>query len=276
MIQNGGNQLVRGAVCLVWMVAASAVAATSQSAQRGTPSARPVAFEVASIRPHRAGDLLMSFWFTPDGVSIANFPLHSVLQSAFLGMHEYGEDRFIGEPGWVKSERYDIHAKVGEKDVARWKKLPVDEQRQALGALLAERFQLRFHHETRIRPVYLLSRGKGALRLKEAQLTKTAGGEPYPHMFLPDEPGHLESHATFMWQLVDELERHLDCLVVDKTGLTETYDYNLQWTPDLQAPPEVSGPSLFTALKELGLKLELEKNPVDVVVIDRIEHPSPN
>jgi len=56
-------------------------------------------------------------------------------------------------------------------------------------------------------------------------------------MFLPDEPGHLESHATFMWQLVDELERQLDCMV----------------------------------LKELGLKLELEKNPVDVVVIDHIE-----
>jgi uncharacterized protein (TIGR03435 family) len=276
MIKNADNRLVRGGVCLVWMVASAVVAATSQSTQRNATSERPVTFEVASIRPHRPGTLLMSFWFTPDGVSITGFPLQGVLQSAFLGMHEYGEDRFIGEPGWVKSERYDIHAKVGEKDVDRWKKLPVDEQRQALGALLAERFQLRYHHETRIRPVYVLSRGKGSLRLKWAQSAKAAGSVPYPHMFLPDEPGHLESHSTFMWQLVDELERHLDCMVVDNTGLTETYDYTLQWTPDSQAPAEASGPSLFTALRELGLKLEPAKSPVDVVIIDHIERPSAN
>jgi uncharacterized protein (TIGR03435 family) len=65
-------------------------------------------------------------------------------------------------------------------------------------------------------------------------------------------------------------------MVLDKTGPQGTYDYALQRTPDSQAPQDASGPSLFTALREFGLKLEMEKSPVDVVVIDHIERPSPN
>ena len=96
-------------------------------------------------------------------------------------------------------------------------------------------------------------------------------------MFNPLEPGNMQSHSTYMWQLIEELENQLNCIVRDETGLDRTYDYTLEWTPDDPAHSDSSGPSLFTALKEqLGLKLEMQKRPVDVVMIDHIERPSQN
>jgi uncharacterized protein (TIGR03435 family) len=226
-------------------------------------------FEVAAIRPNRSNDLVRSFWFTSDGVNIKGFPLDAVLRSAFLGLHEYGEDRILGEPRWVKSDLYDIQAKVGESDAPRWKKLPVSQQQLALRALIEERFQLRFHRMSRISSVYVLSLDRGGPNLKSADYR--------PHMFAPQEPGLLVSHSTFMWQLVHAIEDQLNSMVLDETGLEGTYDYTLEWTPDDQAHAESSGPSLFTALKEqLGLKLEMQKRPVDVVILDHIERPSPN
>ncbi len=230
-------------------------------------------FEVASIRPDRSNDLVMSFWFTPDGVTIKGFSLKDILHAAFLGLHQYGDDRVLGIPGWVRTEKYDIQAKVDEVDVARWKRLPVDQQRQALLTLLSERFNMRFHRASRISSVYVLSAAKDGPRLKESK--RVTGHEL--HMFNPLEPGNMESHSTYMWQLIDELERQLNCIVEDDTGLNGTYDYRLEWTPDDRAAAEMTGPSLFTALKEqLGLKLEMQKRPVEVVVIDHIERPSAN
>lgn len=235
---------------------------------------RPMQFEVSSIRLNRSNDLVRSFWFTPDGISIKGFPLHGILHTAFLGMHEYGDDRFIGEPGWVKSDRYDIQAKVDELKVTEWKKLSVDQQRRALQTLIVERFNLRYHRESRVSSVYVLSIAKGGPRLRQAKLAPTSQG---PHMFAPLEPGNLQSHSTFMWQLVEELENQLNCMVRDETGLSGSYDYTLAWTPDDPAHAESSGPSLSTAMKEqLGLKLEMQKRQVEVVIIDHIERPSPN
>ena len=231
-------------------------------------------FEVAAIRPNRSNDLVRSFWFTPDGVSIKGFPLHGILHVAFLGLHEYGDDRIVGEPTWVKSERYDIQAKVDEADVVRWRKLAANQQRIALQTLIVERFNLRYHREPRISSVYVMSIAKGGPRIKQAKLAADAHGA---HMFYPLEPGNMQSHSTYMWQLIEELENQLNCIVRDETSLEGTYDYTLEWTPDDQAHAESSGPSLFTALKEqLGLKLEMQKRPVDVVIIDHIERPSPN
>lgn len=226
-------------------------------------------FEVASVRPSPPNYLVRSFWFTPDGVSIKGFPLDGVLRAGFLGLHEYGEDRILGEPRWVKTDLYDIQARVDDTDVARWKKLSVDRQRLALLQLIEDRFQLRFHHMSRVSQVYVLSIANGGAKIKSA--------DHLPHLIDPQEPGHFESHSAFMWQLVKALEDNLNCMVLDETGLKETYDYKLEWTPDDGKHSESFGPSLTTALREqLGLKLEFQKRPVDVVYIDHIERPSPN
>jgi uncharacterized protein (TIGR03435 family) len=162
---------------------------------------------------------------------------------------------------------------VDEADVARWKKLPVDQQRLVLLDLLGERFNMKFHRASKISSVYVLSATQGGPRLKQSK----APAERGPHMFYPLEPGNMESHSTYMWQLVDELERQLNCIVEDETRLNGTYDYKLEWTPDDRATSDSSGPSLFTALKEqLGLKLDMQKRPVEVVVVDHIDRPSAN
>jgi len=243
-------------------------------------TARPVAwqptFEVSSIRINRSNDLVMSFHYTPVGISIVGISLEGIVHSAFPGLHEASEeDQILGLPKWTKSERYDIQVKLNEADMPRWRKLAVDQQRLALLPLLVDRFNLRYHHELKIMPAYVLSIDNGGSKLKQSMVTgKDANG---PHMFLPDEPGHLESHSTYMWELVDTLERQTGYIVLDQTGLEGSYDYTLHWTPDDQPPSDASGPSLSTALKEqLGIKLELQKKPMDVIVIDHIDHPSPN
>ena len=221
------------------------------------------------MRPSASNYLVRSFYYTPDGVSIKGFPLHAIINNAFVGMRGYDEDRILGEPRWAKSELYDIQAKVDEADVARWEKLPVDQQQLALRQLIEERFKLRFHRMSRISSVYVLSVGKGGPKMKLA--------DHRPHMVAPDVPGHLESHSTYMWQLTEDLENQLNCIVRDETGLQGTYDYELDWTPDDAKHSESLGPSLFTAMKEqIGLKLELQRRPLDVMYIDHIERPSPN
>ena len=226
-------------------------------------------FEVASIRPNRSSDLVRSIHFTPDGLVIEGFPLRDILAVAFLPEHGSSDDQLLGLPGWARSERFDIRARVSDRDVPRWQKLPMTEQKKALQALLTDRFHLHYHHEPRKGASYVLSIAKGGPRLVEA--------DARPHMFLPLETGHLESHSTYMWQLTQALQDQLGYSVIDKTGLHGTYNYKLQWTPENEPSSDSPWPSLATALKEqLGLKLDLQKGPVDVIVIDHIEQPTPN
>jgi bla regulator protein blaR1 len=114
------------------------------------------------------------------------------------------------------------------------------------------------------------------------------------HMLMAHGPGEIESTGASVQSFVRMLSAQLGRTVIDKTGLTGNYDYTLRWTPDDEAPAMArsgetapstndgteanpSGPSLFTALEEqLGLKLESSKGPGDVIVIDRIELPTPN
>jgi uncharacterized protein (TIGR03435 family) len=269
MLSLGARPWLATAGLLALSIAAPCQQSTHAVSRTEQNASRLPQFDVAAIRPGYSNDLVRSFWFTQDGVSIKGIPLDGILKSAFPGLHEYGEDRIISEPRWVKSDLYDIQAKVGESDVPRWKKLPVSQQQLALRALIEERFQLRFHRMSRISSVYVLSLDRGGPRLKSA--------DHLPHMFDPQEPGHLQSHSTFMWQLVQALEDQLNSMVLDETGLTGNYDYTLEWRPDDAMHADSSGPSLFTALKEqIGLKLEMQKRPVDVVVIDHIEKPSQN
>lgn len=159
-----------------------------------------------------------------------------------------------------------------------------------LRTLFEDRLQLKFHRETKELPVYALVVSKpGKLHESEAgcQEGKPAA-VPCRFMILP---GHLGSGKASISQLVDALSRVTDRLVLDKTNLTGTYDINLDYTPEqgefhelaagtsLPPPPSIdpNGPSLFTALQErLGLKLESQKGPVEMIVIDHIERPSEN
>jgi uncharacterized protein (TIGR03435 family) len=178
-----------------------------------------------------------------------------------------------------------------------------------LQSLLAERFQLVVHRESKELPIYTLvmarSDGKPGPQL-HASATDCAAlmsamrgrGGPPPAPPAPGErmpcslrmfPGSLSGGASTIAQLTNVLARFVSRTVVDQTGLAGAFDFDLQWTPDQMpqgreerppgAPPlpaiDPNGPSIFTAVQEqLGLKLESTKGPVDVLVIDRIEHPT--
>ena len=231
-------------------------------------------------------------WFTADGIKITNVPLYMIAREGF-GLED---DRIIGGPGWAKTTNFDMEAKVAPEDAPKLKGLPMEERRRMLVSLLQDRCGLKFHHETRDLPVYDLVVAKGGSKLVASKPDPPAedGGDPKGrHMLMMTGRGHIESTGADIHGLSRILSAQLHRTVIDKTGLTGSFDYKLDWTPD-DAPQGMAkagdagpgenansqdnvGPSLFTAIEEqLGLKLESSKGPVDVVVIDALEQPTAN
>ena len=167
--------------------------------------------------------------------------------------------RVLGGPGWADSDQFDIAAKAESADATR------DEIRAMLQTLLAERFKLMVHRETKEVPAYSLvlakreSKLKAAMRDRKSGMVDTVG---------PNGERLTVFEASPLKLLVNMLANTLGSPVVDKTGLDGRYDYTFEW-PD-------AGSSLFTSVDQVGLKLEVKREPVDVLVMDRVEHPLAN
>ncbi len=252
--------------------------------------ARPK-FEVASVKPSNSDDRRPMFQGQPDGrLHVANFTLKMLIRNA------YGIKLFqISDlPDWAGSDLYDIDAKP-----------PVSAKRNQINpmlqSLLAERFHLVIRRDTSEMRVYMLVASKDGPKFKESNesdpsiIDLAARGMPLS----PRPPvavirrGLLHAQETTMTTVAGLLSEILGRMVVDKTGLKAKYDLKVIWQPDenqianfdqmrvaegMGAPaPDPLGPSLFTALEEqLGLKLESDKAPVEMLVVERIERPSAN
>jgi bla regulator protein BlaR1 len=262
----------------------------------GTTSKVP-AFEVASIKPNKAGTGMSLLRTTPVGFSASNISLKAVIQYAF-GVEE---NQIFGAPSWLASEQYDIEAKVSSSDTDALHNLNPDQRRLMLQPLLADRFQLKVHTEARDLPALVLVVAKGGPKLHEAKPGDTYpnglkgfDGEGGPGMMLM-KPGQLTAQGVDLSFVAKQLSQQLERTVQDKTGLSGKYDFTLNWTPDRDPSPmpgapepgqqgpgatistDSSEPSIFTALQEqLGLKLESGKAPVEILVIDHVEAPSEN
>jgi uncharacterized protein (TIGR03435 family) len=169
------------------------------------------------------------------------------------------------------ADRYDINARSAKESEE-------PEKMKMLQALLVERFQLKFHKESRILPGYALVLAKGGLKV--AASTDNADGST-SH----GGRGKLEVKGFSMAQLADRLSRTLSIPVANETGVAGGFDYTLEWSPEEQRTPQPGdspsgaplGPTLFTALQEkLGVKLESRKIPMEVYVIDSAEKPGAN
>jgi uncharacterized protein (TIGR03435 family) len=227
-------------------------------------------FEVASVKPGRPGDARGStFQFTPGGgLKVTNGTLKGIIETAY----DVRDFQISGGPGWLTSQRYDISAGAASGDAG------MNETRQRLQALLAQRFRLKVHRETRDLPVYVLVVGKSGSKLVEAGASNTPAG-------IGRECGRMTGTSASMANLTLYLSRQLERPVLDHTGLSRRYDFRFDWTPDSgscagqadgggpgAALSSSDGPSIFTALQEkLGLKLESTKGPVEVLVIDHAE-----
>jgi len=180
-----------------------------------------------------------------------------------------------GIPAWANSVLFDVDAKADDETTAAVEKLSQDarstQTQGMLQSLLADRFKLRVHNETREGPVYDLVIAKDGFKLKEAPESERPGGYSWGNGMIQVRKGSIES---LVFTLSDSLT---DRPVIDKTGLTGNYDIDLHWMPDDQQGTPDAGPSLFTALQEqLGLKLVPAKGPIETFVVDHVERPSAN
>ena len=198
-------------------------------------------------------------------------------------MQDFGyfevDQRIIGGPKWLGSAKFDIVAKCDEKTEREFGTMPVKEQLHAeqsmIGVLLADRFKLRTHHEMRRLPVYALVQIKSGSKMKPSvQVNKEEPGDANGPL------GNWKGDGVTMAEFARDLSALPEVggrIVVDKANLKGKFDFTLQWTPDPTPTPDSEFPSLLTALREqLGLKLEMAKEPVDVIVIDSVELPTPN
>jgi len=281
------------------------VAAPRPLPQAPDPKADNATFEVASVKTNKSGDNRIGIGFAPGGrFRATNVPLRELISAAYGTPQPLAAFQITGGPKWIESDRFDIVAKA-PGDPQPGPNGPPSAMFVMLRNLLAERFQLTVHRETKESPIYalVLARADGKLgpqlrpaatdcaalmaaaRGRGAPPPPPAPGERMPcgmRMF----PGNLSGGSSSMAQLTNVLARFVNRTVVDKTGLSGTYDLDLQWTPDQvpqgrgDPPPglpaiDPNGPSIFTAVQEqLGLKLDSTRGAVDVLVIDRAEHPT--
>ncbi len=266
------------------------------SAPRGRAQAKPetLTFEVASVKPADPDVRGVRMQLTPGGgLTATNVRLRQLIEFAY----EVNPSQISGGPGWMNSEGFDIIAKAPQPnppiEAAKLTEAQREEfgrqVRQRIQALLADRFQLVVHRETKEMPVYALVVAKNGPKLKESP--EAARGERQ----IRGRPGDLQGQSMTTAMLAAQLSRAAGRPVLDRTGLTGAYEVRLQWTPDPPPSPmkdgpagpgmksegagaaDLPGPSLFTALQEqLGLKLEATRGPVEIIVIDRVEKPTPN
>jgi len=231
----------------------------------GQPPATPLKFEVASVKPS-APDWhgMFSRYLPGGGLRITGATLQNLISMA------YGVPGFqiSGGPKWIDNDRFDIDARL-TTSVATEATNPgltrEDQQKAAEGlrSLLAGRFQLVLHPETTEQPVFALIAAKGGPKLQESMESES--------FVRRMGPGSIKGQAVALRMLVVNLSNELNRPVIDKTGLTGKYSFELKWDTD----PE--GTSIFAALQEqLGLRLEAQKGPVKVLVVDRAERPSGN
>jgi uncharacterized protein (TIGR03435 family) len=279
----------------VWSCAAGASLVLLGSSVFGQTSAP--AFEVVSINPRAAGDAMLppAQAPPPNRFVRANATLVDLVRYAF-GLQEFQVD---GGPAWVRSNRYEVTATASSPP-------PTDQMRLLVQRMLHDRFALKTHTETRELNTYALMTARRDRRLGERMrpssidcasiidagkvVMPTAGGPP-PQCFWfiagMNGVNRMRVDGIRMSRFLTLLEPMAQRKITDKTGLDGPYDIDLEYLPDRgptfgppppgTSPPATETPALLTALQDqLGLKLESERGPVEIVVIDSAEPPPPN
>jgi bla regulator protein blaR1 len=238
-------------------------------------------FEVASVRPSKPGNIGgISVRFLPSGLYTAsNMPLGLLIRNAYgirLPL------QLVDAPDWIESARFDISAKAAVNQPSR------ELQQLLLQSLLTERFKLRVHRETRELPIYALvtarKDGQFGPQLRRAKVAadcrslSPAQSTPASSPFIPCGMKYSDRSQSVanmpLGALIENLPP-LNRVVIDRTGLSGRFDWHLLWESDPNATTDT--PSIYTALQEqLGLKLDTQRGPVEVVVVDHVERPTPD
>jgi len=249
------------------------IGAASASAQAVSSAAKPLQWDVISVKPMAAdkcADGAGAVGWLRDGLTASCVPVWFVAQVSY---HLFDQTRIAGLPEWAKdtSHLYAIEARVRGEDAVAFNTLSREDKLSMMQLVLGERFHMKAHMEPREIAAYDLVVVKSGPKLK---VTVGEGGSS-PRLAPTGSVKWANAPLTnLMWLLSKETGKP----VLDKTGLTGKYDFTLEFEPAALAGKDESGrPSIFTALEEqLGLKLVPAKEPVDVLVIDSIEQPATN
>jgi uncharacterized protein (TIGR03435 family) len=234
-------------------------------------------YEVATIKPSAPDAQGRGFTLQGRHMVARNFTVEGLITLAY-NLHE---KQVIGGPAWLTTDHFDLDVLPDHEGLPS-----LDQARGIVRKLLADRFALKFHEDTKELSVYVLSVAKTG-----PKLTKS-GSDPNSPPGLGGPPGRMMVRNASMAEFAQVMQATLDRPVVDQTGLKDRYDFVLKWTPDEsqyggRIPPPNSGdsgaaaadapPPLFTAIQEqLGLKLDATKAPAKVMVIESVEKPSEN
>ena len=259
------------------MRAAAAIIAMSVVGVLGQEPQRPLSFDVTSVKPNTSGEQGGSSKGQPGRYVGVNVTLRRVIGLAYRPVQE-----FVGGPDWIDTERFDIEGRVEGTPTQ-------DQMLEMLRSLLADRFRLAVHRETRQMPAYALTLARGDGRLG-AELRAVPPCTSPPES--PASParrcggfavggGSLKGTGVTMTQLAAELPSATEGrYVVDRTGLSGTFDVNLTWNAEALSPTATStdsAASIFAAIQEqLGLRLVSITTPIEVIVVDRAERPVGN
>ena len=229
-------------------------------------------FETVSVKPNKSDDSGMMPRFGAELFSFTNVSLRNFV----MNIYRLKDYQLVGTSGWMNNDKWDIVARTTDSTT-------MQEKYEMAKSVLAERFQLKFHWETRQLPIYLLVALKGGPKFNEPKPDEQEG--------LKISNGFLGGYKWDISTFAEILSGELNIPIVDKADLKGVRDFELKWS---QLPNEAnftptannrtvpstvdsSGPTIFTALQEqLGLKLEPSKGPVQVMVIDSVAKPSEN
>ena len=226
-------------------------------------SATPPQFDVSTVRPSSADPASSS------GITTGHGRIHGenvTLKRCIMGAYGVGQHQIVGGPDWMDSEHFDIQAKVDQ---------PIDDDvlMVMLQGLLADRFKLALHRETRTASAYVLEVDK-----KGSKLEKAEGGDSDTTTSTGKTGRITMSIKNTDMDAFSKILARMDLPVVNNTQLKGLFNFTLHWTPDTATPSKheaADDVSIFTALREqLGLRLRSAKAPVEVLVIDHLEKPS--
>jgi uncharacterized protein (TIGR03435 family) len=260
-------------------------------------------YDVVSVKPtdpdvnQTGGRIPLGIVYSADGFDAKSMRLWGLIINAY-GIQQL---RVVGAPEWWNNERFNLLAKVDPETADALQKLPPDQlklvRQRMLQKILTDRFALTFHHETKEMPAFFMTIAKGGSKLQEYSpshagpndVTDFEGNRATNRFVIQGD--ELIGQSVTMANFIAQLSLILESPIVDKTGLTGTYDFRFKYFVDYSAyaqPPggtngqsvivriDINGPIIDAIQKNLGLKLEQSKGSVDVIVIDHSERPSGN